>query len=211
MMRSPGAFNGALPAGQVFLAPDGAVGGPSYSFASTPTTGMYFSGGALNFTVAGANALQLSNVGIFITAGHKILSYNGVSTAGWGVPAIYAAGRSVAAVAAVPSVSTYTVGAADGSFEVSANVLVTTATTHAFTVTVAYTDEGNTARTLTLTFGLVAGGITTTSIANANGAVPYLGVPMHIRAKAATTITVATTGTFTTVTYNVEGIIKQTA
>jgi len=34
-------------------------------------------------------------------------------------------------------------------------------------------------------------------------------MPIHIRCKAATTITIATTGTFTTVTYNVEGRIAQ--
>lgn len=122
---------------------------------------------------------------------------------------IRAATRVVAATGAQASVAAYTVGAADGSFEVSANVLVTVATTHAFSVTCAYTDEGNTARTITLTFGLVAGGVTTTSVANANGAVPYLGVPLHIRAKAGTAITIATSGTFTTVTYNVDGNIRQ--
>lgn len=90
----------------------------------------------------------------------------------------------------------------------SANVLVTTATTHSFTVTCAYTDEGNTARTLTLTFSNV-GGTLSTLIANAGGAVPYEGIPLHIRAKTATAITIATTGTFTIVTYNVEGYITQ--
>lgn len=134
----------------------------------------------------------------------------GVTTNGTlGVPVVVATGRSTAQTAAVVSVSAFTNGAADGSYEISANVLVTTATTHAFTVTCAYTDEGNTARTLTLTFSQLAGTLGT-SIANAAGAVPYEGVPLHIRVKASTTITIATTGTFTTVTYNVEGIIKKT-
>ncbi len=50
-----------------------------------------------------------------------------------------------------------------------------------------------------------------TNIANgrSEGAVPYQGLEITIRAKAATTITIATTGTFTTVVYNVEGCIKQ--
>lgn len=144
------------------------------------------------------------------TFAKKIASYNGVSTAGWGVPAIYKAGRATAQTAANTSVSTYTVGAADGSFEVSANVLVTTSSAEAFTVTVDYTDEGNTARTITLNFQLVAGTIGT-AINFANGAVPYEGIPIHIRAKASTAITVKTVGTFTGATYNVEGIIKQTA
>lgn len=142
--------------------------------------------------------------------GGKIAKYNNVTTAGWGAPAIQAAGRSTAQTAAVASVATYTVGAADGSFEISTNVLITTSTTHNFTVTCAYTDEGNTARTLTLTFSSLAG-VLATAIINTGGAVPYEGVPLHIRCKAATAITIATTGTFTSVTYNVEGIIKQTA
>jgi hypothetical protein len=119
--------------------------------------------------------------------------------------------RTVGATAAVASVAAFTVGPNDASFEVVANVLVTTATTHAFTVTCTYTDEGNTSRTLTLCFTLVAGGTLVTSVANANGAVPYMGVPQRIRCKAGTTITIATTGTFTTVTYNVEATIVQVA
>lgn len=119
-------------------------------------------------------------------------------------------GRVTAQSGAAASVAAITVGSADTSYEVSANVLVTTATNHNFTVTCAYTDEGNTARTATLTFRLIASPTTlTTAIANANGAVPYQGDTLHIRAKAATTITIATTGTFTTVAYNAEGIIRK--
>lgn len=143
-----------------------------------------------------------------LTLAGKITNYNGIATAGWGVPAIYGSGRSTAQTAAVVSVATYTVGAADGSFEISANVLVTTATVHNFTVTCTYTDEGNTARTITLTFSNV-GGTLLTAITNTGGTVPYEGVPLVIRAKASTAITIATTGTFTTVVYNVEGHIMQ--
>lgn len=143
----------------------------------------------------------------------KITAYNGKATAGNGVPVVVGYGRFEGLVAAKASIAAFTVGAADASFEVSANVLVTTATTHAFTLTCAYTDEGNTARTLTMTFGLVAGGVTTTSIANATGAVPYHGVPVCIRAKGGTTITIASAagGTYTTVVYNAEGVIRQLA
>jgi len=73
---------------------------------------------------------------------------------------------------------------------------------------VTYTDEGNTSRTVTLNFSTIAGAITPT-IANAGGAAPYEGVPLHIRCKASTAITIATTGTFTTVTYNCEAYITQ--
>ena len=146
-----------------------------------------------------------------LDVGAKITKYNNTTTAGLGVEVVVAAGRATAQTAANASVSTFTVGAADGTFEVSANVLVTTATTHTFTVECAYTDEGNTARTLTLPFTLVAGSAIVTSVANANGTVPYMGITMHIRAKAATAITIRTqaAGTYTTVTYNVEGLIRQ--
>lgn len=124
-----------------------------------------------------------------------------------GLAAVPQAGRVTAQTASASSVAAITVGAADATYLVSANVLVTTSTAHSFTVTVAYTDEGNTARTLTLPFSQLAGTIT----ANVTGAGPYEGIPLHIRCKAATTITIATTGTFTTVTYNVEGLITQAA
>lgn len=118
--------------------------------------------------------------------------------------------RYLGQTAAVASVVAMTVGASDASFLVSANVLVTTATTHSFTVTVAYTDESNASRTLTLTFSQLAGTFLT-AITNVTGAGPYEGVPLHIRCKAGTTITIATTGTFTAVVYNVEGLIRQVA
>lgn len=175
------------------------------------------SAGAGVLNVVDASSLQLgtnnttrmtidSTGAVLLTA--KMTTYNNIATAGWGVPAIYGSGRATGQTAAVASVAAYTVGAADGSFLVSANVLVTTATTHNFTVTCAYTDEGNTARTLTFTFSSLAG-VLATAIINTGGAVPYEGVPMHIRCKASTAITIATTGTFTTVTYNVEGSIIQ--
>lgn len=107
------------------------------------------------------------------------------------------------AKAAAFTLAAYTVPAVDTSFLVSANILVTTATLHNFTCTATYTDESNTSRTLTLNFSTIAGAITPT-IANAGGALPYEGVPLHIRCKASTTITIATIGTFTTVTYNIE-------
>lgn len=145
-----------------------------------------------------------------LTLNNKVTTYDAVATAGWGVPAIYASARSTGQTAAVGSVATYTVGAADGSFLVSSNVLVTTSSAENFTVTCAYTDEGNTSRTITLNFQLV-GGVIGTAINFANGAVPYEGIPIRIRAKASTSITIATTGTFTGATYNVEGGIMQIA
>ena len=119
-------------------------------------------------------------------------------------------GRATAQTAANASVATYTLGAEDASFEVSANILVTTSSAEAFTVTCSYTDEGNTARVLTMPFVLLAG-TTAAAINFANGAVPYEGVAVHLRCKASTAITIATTGTFTGATYNAEGVIKKIA
>lgn len=157
------------------------------------------------YTYSGSN--QTSNFSNFAS---KITTYNGISTVGQGVPAIYGIGRVTAQVAAAASIATYTVGSSDGTFVVSGNVNVTTATAHSFTMTVTYTDETNTSRTLTLSFSQITGTILTT-ITNVTGAGAYEGIPLHIRCKASTAITFATVGTFTTVTYNAEGIITQYA
>ncbi len=119
------------------------------------TVGAYTSD---RFTIRTANTARL-----FIDAAGGtnlnglMTTYNSITTVGNGIPAIYGTGRTNGATAAVASVATYTVGAADGSFIVSCNVLVTTATTHAFTVTCAYTDEGNTSRVATFALNNLAG------------------------------------------------------
>jgi hypothetical protein len=152
-------------------------------------------------------AAQTINANLLL--GNKITRYNAINTAGWGVAVIQKAARALAQTAAVTTLATYT-PTADGSFEVSANVLVTTSTAHNFTVTVAYQDDRGTNRVLTLSFSNLAGTFLT-AITNVTGAGPYEGVPLHIRVKANQAITIATTGTFTTVTYDVETILKQTA
>lgn len=173
---------------------------------------------AAGTTAAGTAPIKLTS-GPLLTAAEagavEFLTdaYYGTITTGAvrGMFGLYQTGRSTAQTAAVASVLAYTLPATDGSFIISANVLVTTATTHSFNVTVAYTDEGNTARTVTLNFSTLAGVISNAAITNVGGAVPYEGVPIRIRCKASTAITIATTGTFTAVTYNVEGSITQVA
>ena len=143
----------------------------------------------------------------------KASIYANVTTAGWGVGAIYSSSRATAQEARSAALATYTVGAADGTFLVSANVLVTTSTTHSFSVDVDYTDEGNTARTLILPMAQLAGTfITGGLITNVTGAGPYESAVLKIRCKAATAITIRpSAGTFTTVTYNAEADITQVA
>lgn len=169
------------------------------------TSGNFVDQGTHTITAGGA-----VTGGTLVSTG-KLTSYNGATTAGWGASVIQAAGRVTAQTAAAAAFSTYTVGAADGSFEISANVNVTASTTHSFTVTCTYTDEGNTARTFTMGFSQLSGAVLAATITNVTGAGPYESPIYHIRAKASTAITFATTGTFTSVTYNAEGIIKQTA
>lgn len=139
----------------------------------------------------------------------NLLYFTKTTGATRGVVDVSVVSRLTAKTAAQASVATFT-PPSDGSFLVSANVLVTTATAHSFTVTCTYTDEGNTSRTVTMPFSVLAGTFVT-AITNVSGAVPYEGLPLHIRVKGGTAITVATTGTFTTVTYNVEGNITQIA
>lgn len=141
--------------------------------------------------------------------GGKITGYNNLTTAGNGLASIQGAGRVTAQTAAAASIATYTVGAADASFLVSANVNLTAATTASFSVTCAYTDETNAARTLTLGFTQLSGATLLTVITNVTGTGPYESIPYHIRCKAATAITIASAGTFTSVTYNAEGVITK--
>lgn len=154
----------------------------------------------------------ISNVFDTITVTNNVISIDGIATVGrFGVPVIVGYGRSVGAIAAIVSLATYTVDSADGTFEVSSNVRVTTATNHNFTVTCSYTDEAGTARVATMTFLGTPGTVLVNAVANANGTVPYQGIPIHIRAKSGTAITTATTGVFTTVVYNAESVIRQLA
>lgn len=200
--------NGLVIAASSFLSGGSVQAAAAFSFSVQGRSRMKSSAdGTMNFRNNADNADSgIAVAGIAQSA--KTTLYNNVTTTGWGSPAIYASGRSTAQTAAVASVSTYTVGAADGTFLVSANALVTASVTNNFTVTCAYTDEGNNARTLTLTFSQV-GGTLLTAITNITGVGPYEGIPLHIRCKASTAITIATTGTFTSVTYNVEGYITQ--
>lgn len=191
-----------------------ADGNGNIGFDSSGTGGIDFNyntgTGAVNFwggtTVS---KFGVSNVGAITQAG-KTTNYNSINTAGYGVPAIYGSGRVTAQTAAAAAIATYTVGAADGTFLVSGNINVTASTVNNFTMTCTYTDETNTSRTLTFNFSSITGTLGT-AITNALGTGAYEGIPLHIRCKASTAITIATTGTFTTVTYNAEGVITQLA
>lgn len=139
-------------------------------------------------------------------------TYRSVATAGWGQPAIYGSGRVVGTVdSRAAAAATYTVGAADGSFMVSGNVLVTTSTAHSFSLDVSYTDESNVARVLILPMAALAGAFIAGGLITAAG--PFESAAVQIRCKASTAITirVSSGGTYTGVTYNSEGSIRQVA
>lgn len=138
--------------------------------------------------------------------------YSGVATTGWGSPAIYSSGRVTAQAAANASIATYTVGAADGSFRVSANMNVTASTAITTTLTCNYTDESNAARSMILPVTSLAGTFITAGAITGAGASVWETSVMHIRCKASTAITILTSaGTFTGVTYTAEGCIEQIA
>lgn len=117
-------------------------------------------------------------------------------------------GRATGQTAANSSVATLTVGAADASYLVSGNILVTTSGSEAFSLVVDWTDEGNTARSYTITLLRSTGQLTPNTISS-SGAVPYPSTHIQIRCKASTAITIKTSGTFTGCTYNVEGYIQK--
>jgi len=109
--------------------------------------------------------------------------------------------------AATISTAAYVASTGDTSYEVSANVLVTTYSSGTFTVTCSYTDDSGTSRTLTLNFSNSAGTIGT-AIAAADA---FTGLFQHIRCKGGTTVTIASTGTFTSLTYNIGASLRRLA
>ncbi len=158
------------------------------------------SGSTVLLAPAGTDAYAFSTTGP--------TTYAGLTSTGKGNPVIVAATRVTAQSAANASISTFTVGAADGSFEVSGNLNCTAATVLSTTLTCTYTDESNTARTMILPVQQVSGSFIAAGAITGTGA--WETPVMHIRAKAATAITILTSaGTFTSVTYTAEGIIKQ--
>lgn len=170
------------------------------------------SGGVVNL----ANSLVKfdSNGYLQVTiGGGKLTTYNGVTLAATalGIPSIVGYGRVTAQSAANAAIATYTVGAADGSFEVSANLNCTVTTSLISNLTCTYTDESNTSRAMIFPIQQIAGSFIATGAITGLGA--WESPVIHIRCKAGTTITISTAagGTYTGVTYTAEGIIKQLA
>ncbi len=176
----------------------------------------------IDFLINDTNVWQITTVGNLtdlgshtFLAGGRIASGGLVSAGLVGVPNVTGVGAAGSTVnTGVVSIATYTVGAADGDFEVSATCLVTVSTTHSFSLDVVYTDTSNVSRTMILPVAALAGAfITGGLITNVTGTGNYESAVMHISAKAGTVITIRTSagGTFTTVTYFPRAVIKQMA
>lgn len=167
---------------------------------------IYGGAGPASATVSYTLHVATGNVGL----GGLLSTYNNIATQGNGVLSIPRYTRPATQTNTTVTLATYTVPAADASFEISANINVTVSTTVTMTVTCTYTDEANVARTLTLPFFLLAGTLVQ-SITTAQGNIAYESMPITIRAKASTVISIQTAGTVTAVTYTGEGRIVQIA
>jgi hypothetical protein len=141
----------------------------------------------------------------------KITTYNNLTTTGNGVPSILQSGRGVAITSSLdPSRCSFT-PAVDGTFVVYDYILVTAAGAATnMNGTITLKTEDGTARSVAVVWQLAAGG-TVTNVTTATGTVGYYGVPIILRAQAATAITVSTTGTQSTAVYNHECSIQQVA
>lgn len=159
--------------------------------------------GSAQFTFGVTNAhVQVSN--LIVSGGMPIDPVPTITSLSTVLNSV-AFGRHTAKTGADTNVATYVVGSIDTSFLVSANLNVTAFTAGSVNVQCSYTDETNAAQTLTFSFSNVTG--TILSSIGATG--PFEGIPLHIRCKAGTTVTIKTAVTVFTGTYNVEGKIVQ--
>jgi hypothetical protein len=178
----------------------------------TTATSVGIGGGNINaggtLTVGGTSTLTGA-----LTQTAKTTTYNNIATAGWGVVAIQADGGSAAnSNVRSAAAAAYTVGAADGLFVVSGNILINSGTTFSMSLDCVYTDQGNASRTLVLPLAQLAGTFVVTGLAtNVTGTGPYESASMTIRCKAGSTITIRPSagGTYTTVNYDVYANIRQ--
>lgn len=95
---------------------------------------------------AGNDIWGFSNSQYQITNG-KLSRYNGIVSAGNGVPSIYASGALTLNTNVPPTTLTYTPPAAAGVYRLSGYLDILTATTLTFKVLISYTDPGGNART----------------------------------------------------------------
>lgn len=178
----------------------------SAAFQVTSTTGGFL---PPKVTTTEMNAISSPVEGLRVhnTTEKGEYTYNGSAWARSSMDAV--TGRATGQTAAVASVATLTVGSTDATYLISGNILITTSGSESFSLQVDYTDEGNTARTITIPIMRIATAAFTNATISVSGAVPYPSATLQIRCKASTSITIKTSGTFTGCTYNVEGSITR--
>ena len=165
--------------------------------ASTNKAFINTNSGILQFNVNNANAMSIGTTQL-LTVNKTITSYNGLTTAGHGVPVIVGTATQTAQVAAIADTTLFTVGAATTLFRFSGQVNCTTTSAAATaTLNLKYTDSASTAQTVSVT------DTCTTLVAT--------GVPQitqTFRAKTGTTITYGVT-IANTPTYDVDVALEQ--
>jgi hypothetical protein len=123
---------------------------------------------------------------------------------------VVASGRVTAQSAANPAIASYTNGGSDSSLGVSMNMNVISASAISATLSCDYTDETNTARTVILPVTHLDGTIVSAGLVITTGV--FQTPVVHIRVKAGTNVVLFTaTGTYTSVSYNAEGVIQKFA
>lgn len=171
----------------------------------TSATSVGIGGGNIN---AGGTIISGGNM----TVGAKVTSYNGITTAGLGVP-VTVASANITAQSAAATITSFATAAADSDFEVMCQLNASAATSLSAPFQCTYTDVNNVAKTLTFAVQDVdgtAGTFLANGLMVAAAAKTFMTPTMHIRVKASTTITLKVgTGTFTAVTYSASGVIRQ--
>jgi len=153
--------------------------------------------------------MRIDSTGLKFPATHGISQYQGITTAGSGVPFITSNGRGVGISSSLDTNRCTFTPAADGSFLITDYILVTAAGAATnMNGTITFKTEEGTSRSVLIVWQIASGG-TLTNVQTAGGTVGYYGVPIRIRAQASTAITVSTTGTPSTAVYNHECSITQ--
>lgn len=159
-----------------------------------------------NTTQAASTAyvLAVTTLSSLATIG-KITTYNGVTTAGNGLKIVVAQGTALSQTAVNNSICTYTT-VADGQFEISGVINVTTTVATSVSLSVTFTDYSNNSKTCSIPMANKSG---TIGAATGTTNTPYGGVATSIWVKGGTTITCATTGTIASGQYDVRMAITQ--
>ena len=146
-----------------------------------------------------------------LAASYKFTTYNGLPTAGLGVPAIYVSNDQSKTNAAFTTVS-YTPPSTAGHYRMSAELTVTTGTTLTFKAAITFKDENGSATTLTgVGWRRDTGLNTVLSDPTANTTGKYFMVPIDFDIdNSGTAITFQdNTGTYTTCAYKLHVKLEQ--